>query len=69
MPAESNDVICGGTIGVPGGTGAGEFAGALKPAPAPANAWNRPGRRCSVEKRNWNVTSSTASLLLSTLIS
>lgn len=41
-PAESNDMIFGGTIGVPGGTGVGEFAGALQPLPAPANAWNRP---------------------------
>ena len=31
-PADWNDVMRGGTIGVPGGTGAGEFAGALMPA-------------------------------------
>src|SRR5262249_54902353 len=68
-PGLENDVICGGTISVPGGTGAGELAGAVIPIPAPANTWNRFGSRCSVVKRNWKVMSSTASWLLSILIS
>jgi hypothetical protein len=39
----------GGTSGVPGATGAGEFAGAATPLPAPAYVVKRPGKRCSVE--------------------
>src|SRR5580658_2214369 len=67
-PLPVRDVIAGGTIGVPGGTGLGEFAGASMPLPAPTNPVKTPGARMLVWKRNVKTTFSVALWLLSTLI-
>src|SRR5271155_2777608 len=60
-PGPSSEVIAGGTIGVPGATGAGELAGALSPLPAPAKPVKSFGARISVLNRMLKVTSASAS--------
>src|ERR1700749_928470 len=60
-PGPSSEVIAGGTMGVPGATGAGEFFGALIPLPAPAKPVKSCGARISVLNRMLKVTSARAS--------
>src|ERR1700683_4080521 len=67
-PAPLKAVIAGGTIGVPGATGAGELAGALMPAPAPMNPTKTPGALIVVVNWNWKLISARATLLLSMLM-
>src|ERR1700679_2677742 len=63
-PGPLSEVIAGGTTGVPGATGAGEFAGALSPFPTPAKPVNNSGDPICVWNRILKVTSANASLLL-----
>src|SRR5580698_903014 len=55
-PGPLSEVIAGGTIGVPGATGAGEFAGALMPLPAPTKPVKTPGARILVWNRKLKTT-------------
>src|SRR5271167_3960408 len=64
-PGPDSEVMAGGTINVPGGTGLGEFPGASIPAPAPAKPVNSVGSLIVVLNWMLKVISETASLLLS----
>ena len=68
-PGLLKSTMRGGMSNIPGVTGGGELNGATTPAPAPAYTVNKLGSRCSVVKRIRKTTSSTASLVLSILIS
>src|ERR1035438_617090 len=61
-PSPLRDVIAGGTIGVPGETGLGEFAGAFNPLPAPAKPTGRPGLGKWVD--NWESRTEDVGLKL-----